>query len=88
MPQEAEEFSLPTSLDIVQQATCGEHGHPLSTAMQTDWAIQLDLIDVFAAPRDTLIELQQSAPSKRCHDWLQGIIDTRSMVAAVTGVPF
>ncbi|BDB30456.1 MULTISPECIES: hypothetical protein [Cupriavidus] len=88
MPQEAEEFSLPTSLDIVQHAACGEHGHPLSTAMQTDWATQLDLIDVFAASRDTLTELQQSAPSRRCHDWLQGIIDTRCMVAAVTGVPF
>jgi hypothetical protein len=83
-----EEFHLPTSLDIVNQAKSGELGHPLKSAEQTDWYVQLDHIDVFIADRETLEALAKTAPSTRCHDWLQGIIDTRSMFAAVTGVQF
>ena len=87
MTQE-EDFQLPTTLDVVQKASSGELGHPLKSAEQTDWYLQLDTLDVFIASRDKLEELARSAPTTRCHDWLQGIIDTRTMFSVVTGASF
>lgn len=84
----AEEFHLPTPLDIVNQAKPGELGHPLKSVEHTDWYLQLDTIDVYIADRETLEQLAKTAPSMRCHDYLQGIIDTRTMFSVVTGNSF
>lgn len=78
---------LPSAQDIA--AASGKASHPLSSVEGTDWHSEFcDLVDPFIAARDVLEEFRESAPNGRTRDWLQGIIDTRQMMAFVTGIKF
>ena len=78
---------LPSARDIAVPSV--KASHALSSVAGTDWHRGfVDRVDWFIAARNILEEFRDSAPNGRARDWLQGIIDTRLMMAFVTGIKF
>lgn len=84
-----EEFqTLPTAIDIAGTSPADAGIHPLDSVIGTEWHAVFEVLDPFVAPRAELEDLHRTAPNSRARDWLTGIMDTRRMIAAVTGIPF
>jgi len=79
---------LPTATDFSKGAEGKEVVHPLKSVASTDWYQIFDQVDPFVASHDELEELWKNAPSRRAQDWLTGVMDTRRMIAVVTGIKF
>lgn len=63
--------------------------HPLDSAAGTDWHAEfVDLISPLSATRNVLEEFRDSAPTSEAAAYLQALIDVRTELAAVTGIPF
>lgn len=61
--------------------------HPLD-ALRDDLKEQIDMHDLFTCSRETFDEIMDVASTKLAQAWLQGIYDSRVMLAAVTGQRF
>lgn len=82
------QYKLASALDIVENSLFGMPDHPMTAVKDTEWAQSLEDVDIFIAEREVLFQYLESAPTSQVKSWLVGIINTRQMLAAVTGIPF
>lgn len=61
--------------------------HPIDT-LRDDLREQIDMHDLFVCSREAFESILEAAPTKVVRAWLQGIFDSRVILAAVTGQRF
>ncbi|MCC6143752.1 MAG: hypothetical protein IT368_08085 [Candidatus Hydrogenedentes bacterium] len=71
----------------MQTQTVSVIQHPLMS-VPTDFRDLVDVIDPLICTREDLLRLQAEAPTREAAAWLAGIIDTRQMMAIVSGREF